>query len=212
MNNIRRVRQFEVALYTTVLLIVLCAPFFSGIFEYRGWNGVLNNWVRISPFLLIFLINNYIFVPKLLLQEKYLYYILSCIISIAAIVYLSHFLFDLTRPVRPPFDGIPPPNPNSFPKGNIPPPGYPNFFYFGQAIISFLLIGFNTGIKSFVRWSEERMQQADREHQHLHTELTFLKQQISPHFLMNTLNNIHALVDIDADKAKEEYFKEKYGL
>lgn len=34
-------------------------------------------------------------------------------------------------------------------------------------------------------------------------ELAQLRYQISPHFLMNTLNNIHALVDIDAERAKD---------
>ena len=33
--------------------------------------------------------------------------------------------------------------------------------------------------------------------------MTFLRQQISPHFFMNTLNNIHALVDLDPENAKE---------
>ena len=33
--------------------------------------------------------------------------------------------------------------------------------------------------------------------------LESLRYQINPHFLMNTLNNIHALVDIDPEKAKE---------
>jgi LytS/YehU family sensor histidine kinase len=64
------------------------------------------------------------------------------------------------------------------------------------------LIGFNTGVKSFVRWNEERVRQSERERQYLHNELAILKQQISPHFFMNTLNNIHALVDINAQKAK----------
>ncbi len=40
------------------------------------------------------------------------------------------------------------------------------------------------------------------EHQHLQSELQYLKYQIKPHFFMNTLNNIHALVDIDTGKAK----------
>lgn len=35
------------------------------------------------------------------------------------------------------------------------------------------------------------------------TELMLLKYQLNPHFLMNTLNNIHALIEIDADKAQE---------
>jgi LytS/YehU family sensor histidine kinase len=32
--------------------------------------------------------------------------------------------------------------------------------------------------------------------------MAFLKNQVSPHFFMNTLNNIHALVDINVEQAK----------
>jgi len=74
-------------------------------------------------------------------------------------------------------------------------------------IVSIMMIGFNAGIKSFVRWNEERTLQADRERQFLHAELAFLKHQISPHFFMNTLNNIHALIEIDAEKAKDAIVK-----
>lgn len=34
-------------------------------------------------------------------------------------------------------------------------------------------------------------------------ELEQLRYQVSPHFMMNTLNNIHALVDVDAERAKD---------
>ena len=45
------------------------------------------------------------------------------------------------------------------------------------------------------------------EKQNLKNELAFLRNQVSPHVFMNTLNNIHALVDIDGDNAKEAIIK-----
>jgi CheY-like chemotaxis protein len=36
----------------------------------------------------------------------------------------------------------------------------------------------------------------------IESELAFLRSQVSPHFLMNTLNNIHALIDYDSEEAK----------
>ena len=39
--------------------------------------------------------------------------------------------------------------------------------------------------------------------ENLSQRLESLRYQINPHFFMNTLNNIHALVDIDPEKAKE---------
>ena len=39
--------------------------------------------------------------------------------------------------------------------------------------------------------------------QNLQAEMDYLKYQINPHFFMNTLNNIHALIDIDTESAQE---------
>ena len=39
--------------------------------------------------------------------------------------------------------------------------------------------------------------------QNIQAEMYYLKHQINPHFFMNTLNNIHALVDINTESAKQ---------
>jgi LytS/YehU family sensor histidine kinase len=41
------------------------------------------------------------------------------------------------------------------------------------------------------------------EKENLEQQLEYLRYQINPHFFMNTLNNIHALIDIDPEKAQE---------
>ena len=40
------------------------------------------------------------------------------------------------------------------------------------------------------------------EREHIQAEMYYLKYQINPHFLMNTLNNIHALIEFDSESAK----------
>ena len=47
---------------------------------------------------------------------------------------------------------------------------------------------------------EQRMVELER--QSLQAEMDYLKYQINPHFFMNTLNNIHAMIDIDSEAAK----------
>ena len=42
----------------------------------------------------------------------------------------------------------------------------------------------------------------DLERQSMEAQMQYLKYQINPHFLMNTLNNIYALIDFDRDLAK----------
>ena len=208
MKNLQRIYFFEVFLYVAVLVIALSVPFLTGMFARDGWISVLRDWSLISLFVIIFLINNYFLVPLLLFREKYLYYFPICILLVILTAWLSTYLFELTHRWRPPFEAMHGDNPfldEKFFPGKVmphmPPPH--RFFNFGIAIVSFLLIGFNTGVKSFVRWNEEHVRQADKERQHFLTELLFLKHQISPHFFMNTLNNIHSLIDINSEEAKK---------
>ena len=65
-----------------------------------------------------------------------------------------------------------------------------------------LLLGVNVGVKYFFRTLNIKKRMLELEHENLNQQLAYLKYQINPHFFMNTLNNIHALVDIDPERAK----------
>lgn len=80
-----------------------------------------------------------------------------------------------------------------------PPLGIHHLIHFA---IAFLMVGFNIAIKLFFKSFRDEEMLKELEHQRLQSELQYLKYQINPHFFMNTLNNIHALVDIDTGKAK----------
>lgn len=113
-----------------------------------------------------------------------------------------------SRPDRQPRSATPPVGKHlakSHPGGparHLPP------IIFGQTDIAntialVLLIGMNLGIKLYFKQEKDAEERAILEKQHLEQQLEYLKYQINPHFFMNTLNNIHALVDINPDKAKE---------
>ena len=87
-------------------------------------------------------------------------------------------------------------------KGEKHPP-----LIFGQhdliaIIILILMLGMNLAIKLYFRQRGDREKMKRLERENLEQQLEYLKYQINPHFFMNTLNNIHALVDIDPEKAK----------
>ena len=259
-GKIRRLRLFEYTLYAIILLAALGIPFFTDVYKNFGWERVLREWLRILPFVLIFAVNNFIFVPKLLFREKYLYYFLTCILSVVMVIYLSNFMLELSIPKPPNFENVnsidmqrgraprelppfesandmnmqnrrmprelqPSEDANEMniqPRRTSPPSQFRNprpqfgfaarnqilhFVNFWLSIVALLLIGFNAGIKSFVRWSEEKIRQSEKDRLYFYNELAFLKHQISPHFFMNTLNNIHALVDINAERAKDTIIK-----
>ena len=66
-----------------------------------------------------------------------------------------------------------------------------------------LMIGANLGVKAYYLNEEEKKHLAQLKEQSLKQQLDYLRYQINPHFIMNTLNNIHALVDIDPEQAKD---------
>ena len=87
-------------------------------------------------------------------------------------------------------------------EGNQHPP-----LIFGQRdivalIIVVLMLGMNLGIKLYFKQRNDQKHLEELERRNLEQQLEYLKYQINPHFFMNTLNNIHALVDIDPEKAK----------
>ena len=101
---------------------------------------------------------------------------------------------------RPPmFDGERPPHK---PDGKRPP--FQLSPHDLTAIVVLILMLFaNLGIKLYFKQRRDQLQMARLEKQNLEQQLEYLKYQLNPHFLMNTLNNIHALVDIDGERAKE---------
>ncbi len=66
-----------------------------------------------------------------------------------------------------------------------------------------LMILIAVGIRSVMRSNEVMVQVQEERRKTAEAELTWLKQQLNPHFLFNTLNNISSLTQIDPDKAQE---------
>ena len=69
-------------------------------------------------------------------------------------------------------------------------------------IMVVLMFGMNLAVKYFFKSQKDAKELEKLEKRNLQMQLTYLQYQINPHFFMNTLNNIHALVDIDPEKSK----------
>jgi hypothetical protein len=72
-----------------------------------------------------------------------------------------------------------------------------NFFY------PMAFVGGTTGYKIFKTWVADQQKFAELQKESLKTELTQLKNQVNPHFLFNTLNNLHVLTMTNPEKASE---------
>ncbi len=72
-----------------------------------------------------------------------------------------------------------------------------------KLLTALLMMGSSLAIAVYFRTQRDRLLLKEQQAARLQSELDYLKYQINPHFFMNTLNNIHALVDIDSELAKE---------
>lgn len=82
-------------------------------------------------------------------------------------------------------------------------PKMPNFFAIMNELIIIGIILGNFALKLYMHTlrNADRLEQVKM--QQVTSELKSLKYQINPHFLMNTLNNLQALIDIDTERATE---------
>ena len=70
-------------------------------------------------------------------------------------------------------------------------------------LLNCIVAAIAVGIRHFIRTRQIRQQLQDEQAKHTEAELAWLKNQINPHFLFNTLNNISSLTQIDPDAAQD---------
>jgi two-component system LytT family sensor kinase len=78
---------------------------------------------------------------------------------------------------------------------------------YNYTLASIVVIFLSLGLGSLNRQTEIERKQEQLEKEKLNSELAFLKNQISPHFFFNTLNNIYSLIEINKDYAKDSVIK-----
>jgi Putative regulator of cell autolysis len=178
------------------------------------WGEVLMIWKQFAIYLAIFLLHNFLLAPLLVYkQRRALYFSIIAVILGAFIAYQCSNRPPERRAFHhdpPPFEQMDqshrqrPPLPQEF-KNHRPhrPPVMVGQHDVVALIILILMLGMNIGIKLYFKSRHDAKQLMALEKENLEQQLEYLRYQINPHFFMNTLNNIHALVDIDPEKAKD---------
>ncbi len=70
-------------------------------------------------------------------------------------------------------------------------------------VLAVLLLSSDFAINLYIRYSNQKEIYEKQERERLNNELQYLKAQLNPHFFMNTLNNIHGMVEINPPTAQE---------
>lgn len=211
----------EHIIYTLMWIALYLSPLMSIYMRMSGnphidfsWYEILNAWKFNTVWIVLFAIHNYLLAPLLIIKRRtWLYTAL-----VVALLVATMFTLSAMRPSHSKMRHAPQRSEccehdcmdaEMMASKQQPPPmregGPLMMFGPGEVVIFFgglLLMGMNLGVKLYFRSQEDADILSQIEKHALERQLQYLKYQVNPHFFMNTLNNIHALVDIDPERAK----------
>ena len=183
----------ENLLYLMVWMVIILVPVLnSKMLEevHVSLENILIAWLKIAPYLLIFIIHNSLIAPRLLLRKhRYVWYLVVNLLTITAVFSLVPIYEKYA-----PYDTEP-----YILNGKA---SFTDLAIYWNILLGFFMTGLNMGIKLLYRSLRDEQQMEELKRQNLQAEMDYLRYQINPHFFMNTLNNIHALIDIDTEYAK----------
>ena len=141
-------------------------------------------------FLVVFYVNYLFLIPRYLFAGHTKQYILYNVILIACILAGAHLWQEYAIHL------------NEQPR-KAHRPGPPKWlFTLRDAFSMVLTVGLSAAIRLSKRWVQIEEARREAEKSRTEAELKNLRNQLNPHFLLNTLNNIYALIAFDADKAQ----------
>lgn len=209
-------KKVERVIYAALWCCVALIPLVVQGYEYMNgtdaefeFDKAVKTWIAILPFFLLFWVHDLVLMPMLMRRRrKWLYGVLTVttITGMIAIMDMPRRAhrherdnelrevivtdIDTGKEIR------------RFTRVGRPQPPF-NMMLLMNVAFALFVVSVNIAVKLYFRALSNRRRIARLEAENTSTRLQFLKYQINPHFFMNTLNNIHALIDIDAERARD---------
>jgi LytS/YehU family sensor histidine kinase len=154
-----------------------------------NWQELIHGSIMPITLCTTFYVNYFLFVPKLLINKKRQneFILINALIIIVMSLFL-HFIM---------MNGFA--HPNHIKEGTPPPE---LFFVIRDIFTQFLSVCISTSIRLSIQWGQSEQARKEAEVEKADAELKNLRNQINPHFLLNTLNNIYALIAFNSQKAQ----------
>jgi len=201
-------KWIKIMLHAIGWIIVLIIPFYLH-YAFGGTNihRLYEFYLRAFSSGVIFYLGYMWLVPKFFLQEKKIAYVIILVGLITAIYFITNFIDDyfLSSPqeearFRDAMKKMGGDDHNFRSTRQV-------FSFLNHFVSSLLLSGFAIGLGVMEKLKKNEKRQKEMEKEKLHSELAFLKNQVSPHFFFNTLNNIYSLIGIDGPTAQQSVLK-----
>lgn len=193
-QNINRPIKIAIAITWLVMFIT---PVLSSATMTNDWSRVSDALLRslrtIGPGCILFFLNFLFLIPRLLFgsrRQKTLFFAVN--VGLIALIVWASFL---GQP-RLPEDVL-----SQIPRRALWSARF--FRIFTTVCINAFILVIAIGLRSFMRSNELVVKYEQERRNAAEAELSWLKNQLNPHFLFNTLNNISSLTQIDADKAQD---------
>lgn len=194
----KKITKREIVIFLIISVVFILIPFLSVsnnnlanniVFETSHFKRMLFENILL---LMFFFLNYFLLIPKLYFNRKYIFYILLLAICFFIIYKIPEWCFHLQKMPRrePRFDQF---------KPHGPPP--PNFMMWSPKVLMFSSLVI---ISLFIRQNKRYVEMKEQKQL---SEIAYLRAQINPHFLFNTLNNIYALTLQKSDSASDAVMK-----
>lgn len=188
----------ENILYAVVWLMVFAGPALNlythmldmGKSQYP-WDMLADSWQYSALFFLTFLVHNWVLAPMLIRKRRRGLYLLCAAVLLLAFLMAQHWAYPFYVGIAQadgPVDGLPAVITDQMNVVNL--------------VLAVLMMGGNMGVKIYYTNEASAVEREQWEKQMLMQQRDYLRYQVNPHFFMNTLNSIHALVDINPAQAK----------
>lgn len=180
------------------LIHIICWAMFLGyplFFTQRAngtidWSAFMHHSLIPAILCLLFYINYFILIPRFLFKKNLPYFLFINLILILIAGSGIRWYNDMHLFPMP------------FPKPDRPLP--PRFLFYLRDVASMCFsVGVCVAIRLSIRWKETEEAWNEAVKSRTEAELKNLRNQLNPHFLLNTLNNIYALISFDAEKAQQ---------
>lgn len=166
--------------------------------DFKFTDSMIWRFICIDFYLLLFYYSNtHILIPQLLTKRKWLLYITTIIALLFLYLYLQKIFEDIIRSEMP--EHI-----------RTKMRRHHRSFLFpfsGSSAVFFLVFTVSTCSRVIQEWLGIENKKQEIEKEKLATELSFLKSQINPHFLFNTLNNIYSLALMKSESTADAVLK-----
>ena len=148
--------------------------------------------IKVVDLAIMVYITNYLLIPKLLYKKRY---VLFAVLFFLMVVTSSLFKIYVIATILNPTSEV-----NVFDK-------YLKVRIYDNVIPHFLLVSTGAAFKLLIDYAKAQRRLGDMAKEKAEAELSFLKSQINPHFLFNSLNSVYFLIDKNNSEARDALHK-----